>query len=150
MESLGFPSLPKPAQRSSATTYECMVMTKLVLLITALVSIAIPLAAAVAQTLSPAVLFEEKTTTPAKNGAAQSVHISVQSWKMNGPKSVTHEMPLRGFYVAHLLGGGIVTTTDGQTIRRGPGDYWTVRAGAAMQIKVLGEFAVLETIVVAK
>jgi hypothetical protein len=30
------------------------------------------------------------------------------------------------------------------------GDYWTVRPGATIQVKVLSELAVLETIVAAK
>jgi quercetin dioxygenase-like cupin family protein len=128
--------------------HECTAMTKRVAPIAALVSIAIPLAGAVAQTLSPALVFEGNTTTPSRNGVAQPVRISIQSWKMSGPKSVTHEIPPRGFYVAHLLSGAILTTIDGQTTKRAPGDYWTVKAGADMQVKVLGEFAVLETIVV--
>jgi hypothetical protein len=121
-----------------------------VALITALVSIVIPLAGAVAQSLSPAPMFEAKTMMPARNGATQPVHISVQSWEIRGPKGVTHEIPLRSFYVAHLLGGAISTTIDGQTTKRTPGDYWTAKPSATMQVKVLGEVAVLETIVVAK
>jgi hypothetical protein len=60
------------------------------------------------------------------------------------------EIPLRGFYVAHLLSGSISTTIDGETTKQPPGAYWAVKAGAAMQVRVLGEFAVLETIVTAK
>lgn len=66
------------------------------------------------------------------------------------PNSVTHEIPQRGFYIAHLLSGSISTTIDGETTEQPPGAYWTVKAGATMQVKVLGEFAVLETIVAAK
>jgi hypothetical protein len=125
-------------------------MTKRVAAIIALVLSAIPLAGAIAQTLSPNPVFEGITTTPAKNGAVQPVHISVQSWEMGGPKSVTHEIPLRGFYVAHLLSGAISATIGGQTAEHLPGDYWTVKSGAAMQVKVLGEYAVMETTVVSK
>jgi quercetin dioxygenase-like cupin family protein len=126
-------------------------MMKRVAAITALVSITIPLAGAIAQTLSPSPVFEGDTTIPTKNGAAQPVHISVQSWGLAGQKNgAMHEIPLRGFYVAHLISGSISTTIDGQTTKQPPGAYWTVKAGATMQIKVLGESAVLETIVVAK
>jgi hypothetical protein len=31
-----------------------------------------------------------------------------------------------------------------------PGDYWSIKAGSAMQIKVRGEAAILETITVSK
>ncbi len=116
----------------------------------ALVAIAIPLAGAIAQTPSPSPVFEGNSAVPAKNGTTQPVHISVQSWEMGGPKGATHEIPLRGFYLAHLLSGSISTTIDGETTKQPPGAYWTVKAGASMQVKVLGEFAVLETIVVAK
>jgi|HubBroStandDraft_6_1064221.scaffolds.fasta_scaffold774510_2 hypothetical protein len=129
---------------------ECTAMTKRVAAITALVSIAIPLAGAIAQTLSPSPVFEGNTTTPAKNGTTQPVHISVESWEMGGPKGVTHEIPLRGFYVAHLLSGNISTSIDGEATNQPPGAYWTVKAGATMQVNVHGEFAVLETTVVAK
>jgi hypothetical protein len=57
---------------------------------------------------------------------------------------------LCGFYVARLVSGNISTTIDGQTSKRLPGDYWAVKAGATMQVKVLGAVAVLETIVAAE
>src|SRR5262249_11448758 len=117
------------------------------------VAIAFPLVGAMAQELYPIQKFEGRTTTPAKEGVTQGVHVSVQSWKIAGHRDrdeVAQEIPLRGFYVAQLLSGDISTTIDGQTTRRAPGDYWTVKTGATMQVKVLGEFAVLETTVVAK
>ena len=113
----------------------------------ALVAIAVPLVGAMAQAFSPTPVFEGKTTVPAQDGAPQAVHVSVQSWRIAGPED---ELPLRGFYVAHLLSGQISTTIDGQTMEHLPGDYWTVKAGASMRVKVVGEVAVLETLVVAK
>jgi quercetin dioxygenase-like cupin family protein len=92
-------------------------------------------------------VYEGNTTIPAKNGATQAVHVSVQSWGIAGPE---HEIPLPGFYVAHLLSGQILATIDGQTTQHVPGDYWTVKAGAAMRVEVVGEVAALETIVVRK
>jgi quercetin dioxygenase-like cupin family protein len=111
------------------------------------VLVALAAAGAMAEGLSPTPVFDGNTMTSAKNGATQSVHVSVQSWAIAGQD---HEIPLRGFYVAHLLSGQISTTIDGQTAGRLPGDYWTVKAGAAMQVKVIGEVAVLETTVVTK
>ena len=109
----------------------------------ALVAIAVPLAGAMAQALSPTLVFEGNTTTD----ATQAVHIVVQSW---GIASKEYEIPLGGFYVAHLLSGAISTTIDGQTTERLPGDYWSVKAGAVMRVEVIGEVAVLETTVVTK
>jgi quercetin dioxygenase-like cupin family protein len=113
----------------------------------ALVAIAMFSGTAMTQTLSPTAVFEGNIATPAKNGETQAVRVSVQSW---GIADQEHEIPLRGFYVAHLLSGQISTIIDGQTAEHMPGDYWTVKSGATMQVKVVGEIAVLETTVVAK
>jgi hypothetical protein len=119
----------------------------------ALVALAIPAADAVAQTLSPIPVFESRTTTPANDGSPQGVQVRVQSWKIAGrgdQEGAKQEIPLLGFYVAHLLSGAIWTTIDRQRTKRAPNDYWTVKAGAAMHVEVIGESAGLETIVVAK
>jgi uncharacterized cupin superfamily protein len=126
---------------------ECTAMTKCVAGTAALVAIAAPLAGAMAQALSPTPVFEGNTTVAAKDGATQAVHVSVQAWGISGQEQ---EIPLREFYVAHLLSGQILATIDGQTTQHLPGDYWTVKAGAAMRVKVVGEVAVLETTVVSK
>jgi hypothetical protein len=86
----------------------------------ALVAIAMPLAGAMAQAISPTSVFEGNAAVPAKNAATQIVHISVQSW---GIAPQEREIPLRGFYVADLLSGQISTTIDAQTTERLPGDY---------------------------
>ena len=112
-----------------------------------LVAIAIPLAGAMAQAISPTPVFQGDAAVPTKNAATQIVHISVQSWAI-APQE--REIPLRGFYMAHLLSGQISTTIDGQAMEHLPGDYWTVKPGATMHVKAIGEVAVLETTVVAK
>jgi hypothetical protein len=116
----------------------------------ALLAITTFLAEAVAQTLSPITIFAGTVTVPSREGTTQSINITVQSWRMSGPKSTTHEIPLAGFYVAHLLGGNIFTTIDGQISKRKPGDYWVVKIGTTMQVNVLGNLAVLETTVLGK
>jgi hypothetical protein len=103
-----------------------------------------------AYTLSPTPMFEGNATTPARNGATQSVHISVQAWAIAGRDYKTQEIPIRGFYIAHLISGQVAATIDGQMTEHLPGDYWSVKAGGAMQIKAIGDVAVLETIEVSK
>jgi quercetin dioxygenase-like cupin family protein len=115
-----------------------------------LLPLSVCVSGAIAKNLASIPVFEANTTTVAGNGASQPVRVSVQSWELSGPQGATHEIPVQGFYVAHLLSGSIATTIDGQTTTPPPGAYWTVKAGATMQVKVLGEFAVLETIVVSK
>jgi hypothetical protein len=126
---------------------ESAAIKKCIAAIIALVAIAGPLAGVVAQALSPTLVFEGNTTTLAKNGATQAAHIVVQSWGIAGKEN---EVPMRGFYVAHLLSGQILATIDGQTTGHEPGDYWAVKPGAAMRVNVVGEAAVLETIAVSK
>jgi hypothetical protein len=110
--------------------------------------VAIPLVGATAAELTQQTLFDSTTATAADAG--QGGHFNVVSWQLGGPKNATHDIPLRGFYVAHLLTGAVATTIDGVTTTQPPDAYWTIKAGATMQVKVLSEFAVLETIVAAK
>jgi hypothetical protein len=118
--------------------------------ITALTLAAIPLTSVVAQTLAPSPVFEGKIATPTKDGAMQPLQVSIQSWAIAGQGRTTQEIPLRGFYVAHLLSGHISAMIDEQTTDHLPGDYWAVKPGVTMQVKVLGEAAVVETTVVRK
>jgi hypothetical protein len=113
-------------------------------------SIAAPSDQAIAQTLEASPVFEGAITAPTKDGAAQPAKISVQSWELSNQEGAAQEIPLRGFYVAHLLSGDIATTVDGQTAERVPDAYWTVKEGATMQVKVVSELAVLETIAATK
>jgi uncharacterized cupin superfamily protein len=113
----------------------------------AIVATAGPSPGAIAQALSPAPVYEGNTNIPTKNGATQAIHVSVQSWGIAGEEQ---EILPQGFYVAHLLSGQVSATIDGQTTQHLPGDYWTVKAGAAMRVKAGGEVAVLETTVVSK
>jgi hypothetical protein len=116
----------------------------------ATLTIAISTSGASAQSLSPDVVFEGAVPTAAVSGTQQSSHVTVKILKFNGPKDVTHELPVQGFYIAHLRSGAVTTTIDGQTTRQPDDAYWTVRAGATMKINVLSELAVIETIVVTK
>jgi hypothetical protein len=126
---------------ASRAISKCAVVTA------AIVAIAGPSPRAMAQALSPTPVYEADTTIPAKNGATEAAHVSVQSWAIAGQE---REIPLQGLYVAHLLSGQVSATIDGRTAQHLPGDYWTVRAGAAMTVKAVGEVAGLETIIVSK
>jgi hypothetical protein len=125
-------------------------VTKRIAAIAAGTLLAVAPVCAVAQTkLTPNSLFEGSVTTTLKD-ASQPGRVSVQSWEIPSRNGATQDIPLTGFYVAHLLSGRIAATIAGQTTAHEPGSYWTVNAGATMQVKVLSELAVLETIVVAK
>jgi hypothetical protein len=77
-------------------------------------------------------------STSARKGGAGAGPRHLQSWGISSQKA-PQEIPLRGFYVAHLWGGEIATTIDGQMTKRVSGDYWTLNSGSAMQVTVLGE-----------
>jgi hypothetical protein len=119
-------------------------MSKYAAMTNALFALAMPTAWAAPPALLP---------TPEFNGTIESANVGVQSWTISGERSPggpTYELPLQGFYVAHLMNGDIWTTIDGKTMRRATGDYWTVNSGATMQVKARGQGALLETIVIKK
>ena len=99
---------------------------------------------------SPKVLFEGALPTGQQGGGQAGQTTSVKSWELPSKNGAAQDIPLTGFYVAHLLTGRLAATIDGQTTPHEPGSYWTVKAGATMQVKVLGELAVLETITASK
>jgi hypothetical protein len=86
-------------------------------------------------------------TTSAEGVARRPIRIRFIAWELTSKRGASQEIPLKGFYLAHLLSGTVSTTIGGQTIVRQAGSFWTVGDGAEMQLKVLGEGAELETIV---
>ncbi|MBO0733605.1 MAG: hypothetical protein J2P49_04670, partial [Methylocapsa sp.] len=121
--------------------------------IVGLFAFAIPMAWAASPALFPKPEFHGGMPLTAKNGAVVTARVSIQSWAIPGerdPNGPTYEIPLRGFYIAHLINGDMWSNVDGQTARRETGDYWTVKSGSSMRVQVRGELAVLETIVVSK
>jgi hypothetical protein len=127
---------------------------------------AVLLQGAAAQDLSSKQIFEGAVTArpnaPAaasaemarpNAGASAEIHLSIKSWGIKGDRrggGVLQEIPLHGFYLAHLLSGEITATIGGETTRHSPGDYWAVKPGATMQVKVLGDYAMLETTLISQ
>jgi hypothetical protein len=122
---------------------------------------AILLHGAAAQDLSSKPVYDGAVTT--RTHAAPSVAasatpsaailLSVKSWGIRGERSggsVPQEIPLHGFYLAHLRSGEITAAIGGETTRHSPGDYWAVKPGATMQVTTLGGYAIIETIVISK
>lgn len=125
-------------------------MTRRIAWIGTALALALPLGATLAQTKLEAVkLFDGTVATRTATGAALPVHLAAQSWTIAND-GTAHEIPLAGFYVAHLESGTVAATVAGETANHQPGDYWTVKAGASMSVTVLSELAVIETIAPAK
>ena len=57
-------------------------------------------------------------------------------------------LPVSGFVVMSLRSGRLETIIDGTATRRAPEDFWTANEGSAVQLRVLGQNAILETITV--
>jgi hypothetical protein len=130
-------------------------MRKWLIALTALPLLCPP--AASEETMAPGnIVFEATTKNVDRNGAAQDVRIATQVWSFPGrgrgeALQELQELPLRGFYIAHLLSGTIAVTTDDQAVEyKKSGAYWSVKPGATMRIRTIGELAVIETIVVGK
>jgi hypothetical protein len=126
---------------------------KLNVMVAATVLLGVPTAALaqdIQDMLSPTTLFEGNATTPAPTGQPQPVFIRIQSWFVRDNNGAMQEFPLSGFYVVQLLSGKIAATIDGQTTEHAADAFWTVKTGSTMRVKVLGEAAILQTIVVAK
>jgi hypothetical protein len=122
---------------------------------------AILLHGAAAQDLSSKPVYDGAVTTrtqaapsvAASAAASAELHLSIKSWGIRGERrggSVPQEIPLHGFYLAHLLSGEITAAIGGETTRHAPGDYWAVKPDATMQVTALGGYAILETIVISK
>jgi hypothetical protein len=118
--------------------------------VTMLVLAALPVAGAMGQRLALSPVFQGKLMAPKTDGTMQPVDVSIQSWELAPGEGGMYEIPLRGFYVAHLLSGNISTSIDGETTSQPPGAYWAVKSGATMKVRVNGQSATVETIVVSK
>jgi hypothetical protein len=122
-------------------------MTKLIAGIgAALLPLVLPFGATLAAAeLEATKLFDGAVATRTAKGAAQPVHVAVQSWTIAND-GAAHEIPLTGFYVAHLRSGDVAATVAGETTDHRPSDFWAVKAGATMSVKASSELAVIETI----
>ena len=92
-------------------------------------------------------LFEGDAIARSPQGAARPVHVSVAIWKFSRGAGA-QQIPSRDFYLARLVSGDVGTVIDGVRVQRAPDDLWTVKAGSSMQVEVLGQFAVIETIAI--
>lgn len=78
--------------------------------------------------------------------ALRDVSIEVKDYVL-GPGQSAAELPTTGITVLEVKSGEVETTIDGQTARRGPGDFWVVRPGQKVAMKSLGGMVVLEAFI---
>lgn len=82
------------------------------------------------------------------NRAPKSAQITLQLWNLEKGDDSPQTLPISGFVVVNLRSGQVETTINGVSEVRVPEDFWTLKAGSTMQIKVLGQSAMLETLIV--
>jgi hypothetical protein len=107
-------------------------------------------ALAAENSLHPGSESKATMTIQSKAGTPEAVSVSVQLWAASNQDRAGYEIPLRGFYLARVISGAVSATIGGRTVHHLPGDFWSVKPGAVMVVKALGEGAVLETTTVSK
>ena len=94
----------------------------------------------------PQILYNGIVTTRTNRGNALPVRLSIQVLRFQSKPAPQNVLP-RGFFVAHLVSGSILTTISGESPRRRAVDsFWTVKSGAQMAVTVSGEVAILQII----
>jgi hypothetical protein len=77
--------------------------------------------------------FSYIAKVPAAPGTAATMRVEVKDWGLGAsPKGL--QIPPRGFYIAQLRSGRILTRIAGKLEKREAGDFWTVQAGQIMTI----------------
>lgn len=77
-------------------------------------------------------------------GKAQQVKLVIKSWGIPHAKERL-QFPEKGFLVFYLRAGSMTTFVNGEELKRGPGEFWTVPEGAVMSFDVTSETVTFET-----
>jgi hypothetical protein len=97
-----------------------------------------------------ATLFDGKVSVPIAAGKTRHFHVQIRRWQLDADDGEGRPIPFAAFSVVTLSSGRIETTIDGKTEIRTPDEFWTVKAGSVMKVRVLGESAVLQTVIVTR
>jgi len=89
------------------------------------------------------VLFSGKIAANNPKRMAHPLQMTIRRLGLDA-QAEAQNIPFKAFSVVTVYSGRVESTIDGVKTIRSPGDYWTVKAGAAMKARVLGESAVLE------
>ena len=93
-------------------------------------------------------LFDGKVSVPIATGKTRHFHVRISRWELDADDGDGRPIPFAAFSVVTLASGRIETTIAGKTEIRKPDEFWTVKAGSIMKVRVLGESAVLQAVVV--
>ncbi len=96
---------------------------------------------------SASAVFDGKTVPVAK-GKTRPFHVRVRRWELDADEGAGRTIPIAAFSVMTLCSGRIETTINGKTAVREPEDFWALKAGSVMKVRVLGESAILQGVIV--
>jgi hypothetical protein len=93
-------------------------------------------------------LFSGTLNARATKGKTYPFRVTIRKWDLDGSEDEVQVMSIRTFTVMSDCSGRIETTIDGKKEIRAPEEYWTVKAGSSVAVRVLSESAVLQTLAV--
>jgi hypothetical protein len=93
-------------------------------------------------------LFTGSVSVRKPNRKAERLHISVRSWELDAEENDVRTIRIVAFSVMTVRSGRVETTIDGKITLRVPDEFWAVKGGSRMKVRVLGESAILEATVV--
>ncbi len=97
---------------------------------------------------SSSLLFRGNMSARTAKRTARHFRISIRRWEIDAEEGGSQTIPLPAFSVVTLCSGRIETTINGQTVVRTPEEFWTVKPGVAMKVRVLSESAILQAVIV--
>lgn len=95
------------------------------------------------------VLFTGTGPTRAAKGKSQGFRMTIRKWDLDAVVEEGQSMSFPTFTVINVCSGRVETTIAGKTAVRNPDDYWDLKAGSTMRVRVLSESAVLQTLTIA-
>jgi hypothetical protein len=96
--------------------------------------------------VSSRVRFQSKAAVPTSKGSERIAQIMIQRWTLDDVGEGSQTIPISAFSVMSLRSGRVETTINGKTEERSPDDFWVARPGDRVQVRVIGENAVLEAL----
>jgi hypothetical protein len=93
-------------------------------------------------------LFDGTATVHSAKGRGKQLHVSIRRFELDADEDGAQKMSVPNFSVMTLCGGRVATTISGYTTIRETGDFWTVRPGSVIEVRVLGESAILQALIV--
>jgi hypothetical protein len=97
---------------------------------------------------SATVLFTATGSARAVNGKSHDFRIIIRKWDLDAVVEEDQSISFPTFTVINICSGRVETTIAGETVVHNPDEYWAMKAGSTMRLRVLSESAVLQTLAI--